>query len=52
MERIKINDHFEFPETIDFKPWTKAGVIQDDVQDPILVGQGNFSENEAISSDS
>ena len=29
MERIKINDHFEFPETIDFKPWTKAGVVQE-----------------------
>jgi hypothetical protein len=30
MERIKINDHFEFPEIIDFKPWTKAGVVQEE----------------------
>jgi|LauGreDrversion4_2_1035121.scaffolds.fasta_scaffold19370_4 hypothetical protein len=28
MQRIKINDHFEFPEFIDFKPWTKAGVAE------------------------
>ena len=26
MERIKINEYCEFPETIDMKPWTKEGI--------------------------
>jgi hypothetical protein len=26
MERIKINEYCEFPETIDMRPWTKEGI--------------------------
>ena len=26
MQRIKINDYCEFPELIDFRPWTKQGI--------------------------
>lgn len=26
MQRVKVNDYCEFPEVIDFKPWTKEGI--------------------------
>ena len=26
LQRIKINDYCEFPELIDFRPWTKQGI--------------------------
>lgn len=26
MQRLKVNDHCEFPTQINFKPWTKEGI--------------------------
>lgn len=26
MQRFKVNDYCEFPEHINFKPWTKEGI--------------------------
>jgi len=32
MQRSKINDYCEFPEEIDFRPWTKEGIREREKQ--------------------
>jgi hypothetical protein len=51
MMHVKINDYLEFPEQIDFTPWTMAGLSgQDNSSSDISHDDiGRFSENEAIS---
>ena len=43
MQHIKINEHLEFPQTIDFTPWTSAGLQASD-KSSSQGGQGQYSE--------
>jgi ubiquitin C-terminal hydrolase len=48
-ERIKINDYCEFPMTIDFKPWMRTTILQQNRDDPNfkdIVLEEDYSEME------
>ena len=48
MERFKVNDFCEFPETINFKPWTKEGILEREKRTEMKSEKSN-EENEVES---
>ena len=35
MRRLKVNDYCEFPERINFKKWTKEGILEEELKETL-----------------